>query len=277
MSDLLKFSWQPELSRSTMIVSWNDDNSTLGMKIADYLIKKLDGRSFAEIDPVDFFSLGTVNIVNNVVQFPENAFYVCPEQELVIFKSPPPNYEWYQYLSLILDVARDHCQVQEIYTINGMSSLTAHTSARTIMATFNSPETKRLLSGYDLAGDWDFQTPPGGRRPRMTTFLLWAAKRRNIPAVRFWLPIPFYLAGTEDPGAKKRVLDFFSQRFHWQIDSADIEQEIRRQNEKLARIRQNFPDIDESIRKLENNLRLTDEESQKLGSEIQRLLTENEI
>lgn len=277
MSDLLRFSWEPDLRRSTMIVAWSDDNSALGVKIADYLIEKFGGRSFAEIDPVDFFSLGTVDVVDNVVQFPESSFYVCPEQELVIFKSPPPNYEWYQYLSLILDVARDRCQVQEIYTINGMMSLIAHTSPRTIMATFGSQETKVLLGGYDLSGDWDFQTQTGGRRPRMTTFLLWAARRRNIPATRFWVPVPFYLAGTDDPGAKKRVLDFFNQRFNWQIDSADLEQEIRRQNEKLARIRQNYPDIDESIRKLENNLRLTDEESQKLGGDVQRLLTEDDV
>lgn len=277
MSDLLKFSWQPDLRRSAMIVAWSDDNSALGVDTADYLIGKFGARRFAEIDPAEFFSLATVDVVNNEVQFPESSFYVCPEQELVIFKSPPPNYEWYRYLNLILDVARDHCRVEEIYTLNGMMSLIAHTSPRTIMATFSSPETKALLGGYDLAGDWDFQTPPGGRRPRMTTSLLWAARRRNVPATRFWVPFPFYLAGTGDPGAKKRVMDFFDRRFNWQMDSADLEQNVRRQNEKLVRIRQNYPDIDESIRKLENNLRLTDEESQKLGSEVQRLLTEDNV
>lgn len=274
MSDLLKFSWRPELQNSSMLVTWSADDTGLGVNIADYLIEKLGGRSFCEIEPVDFFSLEMVEIEGDVVQFPESTFYVCPGHDLVIFKSPPPTFEWYRYLNLILDVAQDCCRVQEIYTIGGMISLTAHTIPPVIMATYNSPEMKQSLSPYDLAGEWDYETPPGGRRPRITSFLLWAAKRRKIPAVRFWVPIPFYLAGRDDPRALRKVLEFFNQRFHWQIEASDLDEESRQQNEKLARIRQNFPDIDESIKKLENNLSLTAEENQKLVNEITKLLQE---
>ena len=274
MSDQLKFSWRPELQRSTMVVCWTDDNSALGTLTGDYLLEKLGGRSFCEIDPVDFFPLGTVAIENDVVQFPESKFYVCPEQDMVIFKSPPPGFEWYRFLNLVMDVARDCCQVRELYTVGGMISLLAHTSPRTITATYSSHEMKQALSPYGLSGDWDFETPPGGRRPRITSFLLWAAKQRGIPAVRFWVPTPFYLTAVHDPGAQKAVLEFFVRRFHWQIDSTDLDEEVRQQNEKLARIRQNFPDIDEAIKKLESNLRLSDEENQKLAGEVTRLLND---
>ncbi len=273
MIEPLKFSWQPELQHPSLVIGWSADASKLGSKITDYLNRKLGGQSFAEIEPVEFSPLGGVTIENDLAQFPESKFYVCSKNNLVVLKSEPPRHEWYKFLNLILDIAEHHCHVKELYTIGGMISLSAHTAPRQLRGTFNSPELKKALSPYNLAGDLDYETPPG-QRPTLNSFLLWAAKRRNIPGVSLWVPIPFYLIAVDDPKAQKRVLEFLNQRADLGIDFSDLDEEIIWQNKKLAEVRNSFPDIDESIKRLESNLMPSEEESQRLVKEIEKFLKE---
>ncbi len=273
MKDPLKFSWQPELKRPSLVVGWSVDAGTLGAKVIDYLNRKLGGQSFCEIEPVEFFTLEGVTIEDNLVQFPESKFYTCPGNDLVVFKSAPPSYEWYKFLNLILDIAEHYCHTKELHTIGGMVSLSAHTAPRQLLGTFNSPELKKALSHYNLDTGLDYETPPS-QRPTLNSFLLWAAKRRNIPVVNLWVPIPFYLVAVDDPKAQRRVLEFFNQRFDLGIDFSDLDEEIRRQNQIMVEVSNSFPDIDESIRRLESNLGLSAEESQKLVREMEKFLRE---
>ena len=273
MKNHLNISWQPELQSSSLIVGWSVDASGLGARVADYLNRKLGGESFCEIEPVDFFPLGGVAIADNLVQFPESKFYSCPGKDLVVFRSDPPDYQWYKFLSLVLDTAGHYCHVKEVYTIGGMISMAAHTAPRELIGTFNSVELKHALSRYNIDTGLDYETPPG-QRPTISSFLIWAAKNRNIPGVSLWVPIPFYMITVDDPGAERRVLEFLNQRFDLRLDLSDLDEEIWRQNQAIAGLRNSFPDIDESIKRLESNLTLSNEESQRLVTEIEKILGE---
>lgn len=268
-----KFSRQPELQSPSLVVGWSADAGKLGAKVTDYLNRKLEGQSFCEIEPVEFSPLGGVTIEDDLIQFPETKFYSCPKNDLMIFRSDPPSYEWYKFLNLILDIAEYHCHVKELYTIGGMISLGAHTAPRELMGTFNSLELKKALSHYNLTRGLDYETP-SGQRPTLNSFLLWVAKRRNIPGVSLWVPIPFYLVAVDDPKAQRRVLEFFNQRFDLRIDFNDLDEEITRRNEKIAQVRTRVPEIDEYITRLESNLRLSDDENERLVKEMEKFLRE---
>ena len=273
MNELFQFSGQPELQSPTLIVGWSADASQLGSRVTDYLNRKLGGQAFCEIEPVEFFSLGGVTIENDLVQFPESKFYACPQNDLVVFQSTTPNHEWYKFLNLILDIAQNHCHVKELYTVGGMITLGAHTAPRDMWSTFNSPELKKTLSPYRLSREMNFETPPGGR-PTLNSFLLWTAQRRSIPGANLWVPIPFYLVAADDPQAQKRVLEFFNHRLDLQVDFGDLDEEIRKQNEKIARMRTNFPEIDKYISKLESNIRLSEGENEELVKRVEECLGE---
>ncbi len=273
VSDPLRLSWQPKLRRPSLIVGWSADAGRLGAKVADYLNRKLGGQAFCEIEPEEFFTLGGVTIEGDVVQFPGSEFCACPEKDLVVFRSDPPSYEYHKFLSLMLDVAEHYCHVKELLTIGGMISLSAHTSPRELTGVFNSLELREALSHYNLSVGMNYETP-SGQRPTLSSFLLWAAKRRNIPAASLWVPIPFYLTAVDDPEAEKRVLEFLSQRFALEIDFSDLNEEIRQRNQILAQVRRDLPAIDESINKLESNLRLSDEETETLVNTVEKFLRE---
>jgi predicted ATP-grasp superfamily ATP-dependent carboligase len=271
MTDLLKFHSQPEMERSSMVVGWSDDAGRLGGGVIDYLNRKLGSRLFCEIEPVSFFPLGGVAVEDDVVQFPESRFYACSQHELATFKSNPPAAEWTRFAGLIVDVAEKNCHMREMHTISGMVALSAHTAPRQMIATFNSNEIKEEMQPYNLTGSIDYETPPG-QRPTLNTVLLWSARRRNIPGIGLWVPVPFYLAGLDDPLARRKVVDFYNRRFSLGLDLSDLDEEVARQFLRLAEARSNSPQIEESISKLENDRALTDEESLRLINDIEKVL-----
>jgi proteasome assembly chaperone (PAC2) family protein len=257
------------------VLGWSEGVGNLGRKATGYLNRKLKGREFAEIEPEDFFPLGGVAIKDNLAQFPESKFYACQKYELVVFQSDTPGAEWHKFLNSVLDVAEQHCRVKELYTIGAMVSFSAHTTPRELLVVVNSAEMKEALSQYDLGREMDYQTPPG-ERPTLNSFLLWIAKERNIPGVSLWVPIPFYLTTIEDAQAQRKVLNFFNERFGLKIDFSDLDQEIREQNEQLARARSRFPQIDDYINRLESNLMLSEEENGELIKKIEDFLREGD-
>jgi len=262
---------KPKLESSSLVIAWNQDAGRVGPKVADYLNKELASRELAEIDPEGFFSLSGVSVEDDIAQFPESKFYWCRGKSLVIFKSDIPRYEWYEFLSLVLDIAEKYCKVKEIYTVGGMVSPGAHTTPRLLLSVANSAEMKRMLRQYDLISDMDYETQDG-QRPTFSSFLLWAAKRRNIAGASLWVPVPFYLLAVEDSGACKKVTEFFDRRFELNINFADMNDEITRQDRKIAQIRSQLPELDGYINKLENDLGLTVDESEKLVKEMEEWL-----
>ncbi|UCH43627.1 MAG: PAC2 family protein, partial [Dehalococcoidales bacterium] len=124
------------------------------------------------------------------------------------------------------------------------------------------------------AGGFNYQTP-AGQRPTLNSFFLWLAGRRNISGTNLMVLIPFYLVSSNDPGAHKRVLQFFNQRLDLGMDFNDLDEQIKTQNQKIARLRDTLPEINELINRLEQNLRLSGEEHQQLLQEIEKYLREH--
>jgi proteasome assembly chaperone (PAC2) family protein len=264
---------EPKFRQSSLVLGWNEDIGRLGRNVTDYLNSELKGEGFAEIEPEDFFPLGGVAIEGNLARFPGSKFYACPEHELVILQTDSPLARWYTFLNSVLDVAEHHCRVKELYVLGAMISFGAHTAPRQLLAVVNSAETKETLSQYDLNKDMDYQTQPG-ERPTLNSFLLWLARERNIPGVSLWVSVPFYLAAMEDLQAQKKVLSFLNERLGLKIDFGDLDREIRKQNEQLARARSRFPQINDCINRLEGNLMLSEEENGELIRQIEDFLKE---
>jgi proteasome assembly chaperone (PAC2) family protein len=266
MKEPVKFLFQPELENASLIVGWQEDAGKLGSKVIDYLNNHIKGTIFCEIEPVRFFPLGGVAIEKNVAQFPESRFYVGTRKDLVIFKSNQPPKESYGFLNSVLDVGEHYCKIKELYTVGGIVSPTAHTSPRKLMAVFNQKEFQRRLRQPGL----DDMTWEGS--PAINSFLLWLAQRRDIPGVSLWPEVAYYLAATEDLKAVKSVLSFFNGRFDLGLDFAGLDLEIKAQNEKLAVLRTENPQIDKYIRTLEVGMSLTEEEQLKLAQSVNDLL-----
>ena len=266
MKEPVSVRFQPELENASLIVGWQEDAGKLGPKVIAYLNEHIKGKSFCEIEPEKFFSLGGVAIENNIAQFPASRFYAGTRKNLVIFESNQPPHERYRFLNSVLDVGEYYCKIKELYTVSGTISPIAHTSPRRLLAVFNQPEFQRRLRGYRLE-DMTWEGPPA-----ISSFLLWLAQKRGLPGVSLWPEVAFYLAATQDLRATKVVLSFFDRKFDLSLDFAGLDSEIKEQNEKLALLRREDPQIDRYIRTLEVGISLNEEEQLKLARSVTEFL-----
>lgn len=266
MIDLIKFTWQPEFKNPSLIVGWEEDAGKLGLRVIDYLNKKLMSQSFCQIKPVDFFSLGGVAIEGDIAQFPESKFYVGERNDLFTFISEFPHFNPYKFLNAILDVAEHYGNIQELYTISGTASFIAHNTPRRILAVFNQPAFQKKLQGYGLK-DMTWEGPP-----HINSYLLWVAKKRGVPGVSLWPQIPFYLAAIEDPQSIKQTLSFLEKRFTLGLDLGELDEKIKDQRIRIAQLRETNPEINRSIEMLETGITLNEEEQMKLAEEVPKFL-----
>ncbi len=256
---------------SSLVVLWNQDVGRLGPKIADYLTRGLKCKVLAEVSPEGFFSLGGVTVENDVAQFPESKFLGCKNRNLVIFKSDIPRLDWYGFINIILDAAQKYFKIKEIYTVGGMVLPGAHTAQRTVLSVVNSPNMKKKLAAYDVVHNMDYETRDE-QRPTFSSYILWAARNRNIPGACLWVPVPFYLMTVEDPQACKKVIELLDEHLKLGINFKDVDSDILELNQKIEQVREQSPELDGYISKLESNLGLTAEEGEKLVKDMDELL-----
>ena len=256
----------PKLHSPSLIVGWQTrDVGKLGPKVIDFLNEKLGGREIAEIKPLGFFPFGGTRFKDDLVQVPESKFWACEKDNLLIFRGDEPVFEHYQFLNSVLDFAESCCHAKELYTLSGLVSFIAHTSPRRILTVFNQQELKKSLQGYGLE-NMTWEGPPA-----ISSYLLWLAKRRGIPGVSLWPEIPFYLAAREDPEAIKLTLSFLNKRFNLSMNLGEFDLEISDMNEKMAKLREEDAELNEYINRLENGLRLDEEEQLKLAEKVYEL------
>lgn len=257
----------PKHASPFLVAGWSPDSGETGWWVVDYLNQRLLTREFAEIEPVGFFSLGGVEIRDNISRFPESKFFSSAEKDLIFFKSNIPATKGYNFLNLVLDVAKSF-NVRGVYTVGGIVSMIAHTEEqRKVLAVFNSPQLKEELAAYDLEMNLNYQGTTS-----MNGFLLWAAKNREIPAIGCWVNVPFYLVNRVDPRANKELLNFLNFRFDLGVDLSGLDREIEIQDRRIARIRKKNFKLDEYMGKLEQKIDLSQEEIEGLVEELDKFM-----
>jgi predicted ATP-grasp superfamily ATP-dependent carboligase len=254
---------QPETEDATLLVCWTQDAGGIGNGVFKYLYDRLHCTMFAEIEPGEFFPLRGVTVENDIASFPESRFYKCSEANLIIFKSSIPRFEWYRFIETVLEVAQEICQVKEIYTVGGMVSISAHTLPRILMATMNTAEFKTSLCDFDINLSLDYESPPG-QRPTMSSYLIWEAMRRDIAGISLWVPVPFYMVSVTDLRSCRRMVDFLDRKLGMGMDFSSIDKSLGEQNYAILQATEAFPEIMDTIRKLETNSAVSEEESDKL-------------
>lgn len=266
-----KICGKAEFRSPSLIVGWSQDAGRLGPNVIDFLKRKLDAQDFAEIEPSEFFPATGVLIEDDIVQLPEAKLYSCEEKGILLFKSDGPSRAHYEFLTALLDIVQHHCQAAELYAIGGIISVMAHSGPRRVSAVANQPQLKRTLAAYDIGTDLNYETPPGGR-PTLSSFLLWAAKRRNIAGAALWAEVPFYLAAIEDPRACKQVLTIFDKKLNLGTDLAELDWEIEKQDEKIEELKGQDSDIHKYIEMLQRGMMLSETESEKLAERVTEFL-----
>jgi proteasome assembly chaperone (PAC2) family protein len=261
----------PHLQGPSLIVSWQTrDVGKVASRVIDFLSEKTDGIDVGEIKPQGFFSFGGVRFENDLVKVPESKWRASEQKNLLMLKSDEPEFDHYLFLTTLLDMAVSHFQVRRIYTLNGSLSPRPHTFPRRILTVFNQPEIREELQGDGLEG-LTWEGPPA-----LSSYLLWTAREKGIPAASLWLEVPFYLAGGEDPQAIRTALAFLDRKFDLGLNLGGLDLEIQDHKEKLSQLREENGDVDRWIHLLETGETLEEEDQIKLTKEVRDHLSKGQ-
>jgi len=268
MTDLYKFNYPPQLTEPILIASWVEDAGRVGPAVADYLIEKFNAGCFCEIEPAPFFSLTGVSVYHDIAHFPEIKFYAGTREDVIILKATQPQFDRFLFLNALLDVAQHQCRAKLVVTLSGTIAPLAHTQPRRILAVYNQGEIQQDFRSPELE-DMTWSGPPA-----LSSYLLWAAQKRDLPAVSLWPEIPFYLAPHADYKAIFQILTFLGRKFTLDADLSSIERQVHKQNEKLEHFRREDLEVEQFITSLESQLNLSPEEQMILSRKISRFFQE---
>lgn len=263
--EIFRFSSQPRLEKPSLIVGWMKDIGDVSRGVADFLAGAAGGHSFCQIEPADFFAVGGVTVESNIATFPQSRFFHDGRSNVLLLRSDEPQSRRYEFLNAVLDLA-EHYKVESLYTVDGIASMIAHTSERRVFGVFNSAEIQRKLKWYlPLGLSW--QGPP-----HMSTYLLWLARQRQLSAAGLWVEVPFYLSGYQDAQAVRAAASMLGQIIGWDHDTDGLDRRVAEQEETLAGLRDEDPEIDARIQALEQGESLDSDEQMELMEAIQGAL-----
>ena len=266
MKDLFRFTRKPDLENVSLIVGWERDAGGVATRVIDYIIESIKGRSFCEIEPVDFFQLGGVEVDNDIAQFSGNRFFAGEMKDLVIFMGNQPHFNHFKLLNVILDAGQYHCRIKELYTISATVSSIPFDGPRQILTVYNAQEFQSSLRNYGLT-DMTWAGPPA-----LNSLLLFTAQMRHIPGVSLWPEIPFYLATVDDYRAQKSTLEFLNNRFNLNISLDTLDETIRSQSAEMQKLRAQDPQVEHYMQLIEKSVSLSQEDSIDLTNKVSQFL-----
>jgi len=263
--EVFRFTSQPRLEKPSLIVGWMKDMGDVSRGVADLLADEAGGHSFCQIEPTDFFAVGGVTIESNIAQFPQSRFFHDGRSNVLLLRSDEPQSRRYEFLNAVLDLA-EHYKVEALYTVDGIASMVAHTSERRVFGIFNGPDIQKKLRWYLPIGlSWQ-------GAPHTSTYLLWLARQRHLPAAGLWVEVPFYLSGYQDAQAIKAASSLLGHIIGWDYDIDELDRRVAEEEETLGELRAEDPEIDARIQALEQGESLDSDEQVELIEAIQGAL-----
>ncbi|MBF0526615.1 MAG: PAC2 family protein [Deltaproteobacteria bacterium] len=192
----IKILTRPDLQKPHLIagfLGWPNAGE-VSSGVLRYLIQKLSGRKFAEINWEEYFNacdhrpsaVVKDGLVVKVV-LPENSFYysnVSPP--LILFLGEEPQFRWRGYSAAFLDLCEE-LQVRTIFTVGGTLDYVLHSAQPKISGLVNHPKLILPL-GQLSVHPAEYNGPMS-----IHTCIMEEAGKRNIPCISLWGHAPIYI------------------------------------------------------------------------------------
>jgi len=240
-----------------MLAAW-PGMGNVGLIAMDYLRRKLEVRSFAEIDMGPFFIPESIIVKDGIAQMPDvpsSIFTFRNNPDIIIFESNAQigGREGMTIISTILDMVRQF-NVRRIFTAAAFSQNMSCKAPSEVLAACNIPELLKVIGEYGI-------TPmPDGVIAGLNGLLLGVARSRQVEAACFLGTIPAYATNLAYPKASMEIIRIFTRMLRVEIDMAEMEQSVAEMDQQLTT-------IEERIRQFTGDAAGEDEELANLDQE----------
>ena len=257
MSDPLTILEEPEgLRRPILIMAfagWNDAaESATGA--ARYLGQIWPARSFASIDPEEFYHFGlsrpyvrfkTGSRSEREIVWPSTEFSLSqPEaldRDLIVGVAVEPHLKWRTYCGAVLDLAQ-RARASLVLTLGALLAEVPHTRPVKLVGGAHDPELSARLGIRPTR----YEGPTG-----IVGVLNTLCRERGVPTASLWANVPHYISGIENPKASMALVRRVLSLLNAEADLSDLEEAARQFDQNLEEIVSQNGKIAEYVTKLE--------------------------
>jgi len=218
-----------------------------------HLIDSLGAREFASIPTENFYQMSSLRPMAMIkegrlieLKSSGNHFYYVkglPSNDLILFSGVEPHLRWNVFADLILDLA-ERFRVTQVLTIGGTYDYVPHTYPPMVSSLFNHEELRERVVGAGL-GLTEYSGPIS-----IHTFILEAARKRNLDAISLWGHAPQYLQ-TRNVKVACSLLKKLIDLTGIEIDLSDLEKAGEYFDQQINQLVEEDPKLQEVIGKLE--------------------------
>ena len=234
-----------------------------------HLVDSLGAREFAFIPTENFYQMSSLRPMavikdGRVIELKSsgNHFYYVkglPSNDLILFSGVEPHLRWNVFADLILELAEGF-HVTQIFTIGGTYDYVPHTYPPVVSGLFNHEELRERVVRAGL-GLTEYSGPIS-----IHTFILEAARKRNLDAISLWGHVPQYLQ-TRNVKVVCSLLKRLTDLTGIKIDLADLEKAGDYFDQQIHQLVEEDPKLQEVISKLEEIYKGSERIRQPLGKE----------
>jgi proteasome assembly chaperone (PAC2) family protein len=246
---------RPDLNRPYLIMGfegWPNAGEVSSFALR-HLVDHLGARKFASIPAENFYQMSSLRPAAVIrdgrlveLKFSGNHFYYVkglPSNDLILFSGVEPHLRWNVFADLILDLtARFH--VVELFTIGGTYDYVPHTYPPVVSGLFNHEELRDRVIRAGL-GLTEYSGPIS-----IHTFVLEAAKKRDLRAISLWGHVPQYLQ-TKNVKVVCSVLKGLTELIGIKLDLSELEKAAEYFDQQINQLVEEDPKLQEVISKLE--------------------------
>ncbi len=253
---------KPTLSKPYLIIGfegWPNAGEVASFAL-QHLVDSLKARRFASLPTEKFYQTSSLRPTAVIQQGrlielkpPGNHFYYVKAplfNDLILFYGVEPHLRWELFTDLLLDLAEEF-NVAQIFTLGGTYDYIPHTCPPLVSALFNHEDLREKVTQAGL-GLTEYSGPIS-----IHTFILEAAKKKNLRAVSLWGHAPQYLQ-TKNIKVVCSVLRRLIDLTKIEIDLSELENASDYFDQQVNHLVEEDPKLQEVISKLEEAWKQSD-------------------
>lgn len=245
----------PQLIQPVLIAGFDGWGNALNISngMAAYLIRRLEAKKFADLDPDTFYRYDdqrpVVDIVEgklNSLKAPRGSFYGVntPEDQsdLVILNANEPNLRWFQFVELLFSISRK-LQVGTIITIGSMYDNVLHTD-RILSGIASSPAMLTELNQKRI-NSISYQGPSA-----IHSIIQSEGTKKGFDCISLWSHCPYYLQGTTHFGILSYLGELIAGLANFQLDTQDLQENWKKLENQIDTLIEGNPELQSLISNL---------------------------
>ncbi len=270
-------SWErhPKLNKPVVVAAfggWNDagDAATSAVR---FLAGQWHARSFAEIDPEEFFNFTetrpTVRLTEGVtrsIQWPTNRFTAATvpgqNRDVVFIHGTEPQLKWRTFCDAIINCVQA-LDASMVITLGGLLADVPHTRPASVTANTNNTDLLRRLD-LELSR---YEGPTG-----IVGIVHDACARAGIQSASLWVTVPHYVSQTPSPKATLALVERTCELLDVPVETVDLEVAAAAYEQQVTELIEDDDDIAAYVAQLEETTDAEADHANNLAAEAERFL-----